>query len=93
MAKLVYIAMEDCEEPLPAKMHTVELCSQGLAAVRAMQQLGVQHCAFALHNFPHSCGRVVLCDNSNVARAAPDESLLKAEATQASWVLYASEDT
>ena len=72
---------------------TPELCSQGLAAVRAVHQLGVQHCAIELHNFLHRPGRVVLCDYSDAAHAAPNSPILKAEADLASWVLCTSEDS
>ena len=90
---LVFIAMEDCGEPLQGTQLTAELCTQGLAVVRAVHQLGVQHGAVELHNFLHSPGRVVLCDFGDAARAAPDSPLLRAEATEASWVLCPSDNT
>ena len=88
---LVFIAMEDCGEPLNATELTPQVCSQAMAAVRAVHQLGVQHCDLNLHSFFHSSGRVVLCDYAVAARAAPDSPLLKAEAYLASCLLCTSE--
>ena len=87
---LVFIAMEDCGEPLRATEITAQLSSQAMAAVRAVHKLGVQHCDIALHNFLHGSGRVVLCDYTNAARAAPHNPLLKAEADLARCLLCTS---
>lgn len=84
---LVFIAMEDCGETLRATELTAQLSSQAMAAVRAVHQLGVQHCDIDLHNFLRSPGRVVLCDYTNAARAAPHGAILKAEADLARRLL------
>ena len=83
--------MEDCGEPLKATELTPQVSSQAMAAVRAVHQLGAQHCDLNLHKFFHRSGRVVLCDHAIAARAAPDSPLLEAEAYLASCLLCTSE--
>ena len=72
------------EAPFRATQLTPQVCSQAMAAVRAVHQLGVLHCDLALHNSLHGSGRVALCDYANAACAAPDDPLLQAEADLAS---------
>ena len=68
---LVFLATEDCGEPLKAAELTAQVCSQAMAAVHAMHRLGVQHCDLALHNFLQGFGRVILCDLSMLLAQRP----------------------